>query len=49
MAAEPFWRKYIEAADRIDRRDEEQFHLSELTFATEAASWMNGEAVDGCL
>lgn len=49
MAREPFWRKYVDAADRIDRRDQELFHLSELTFATEAESWMNGNNTSDCI
>lgn len=46
MEREPFWRKYIVAANKTDRRDLEHFHLSELTFATEAESWMNGDTRD---
>jgi hypothetical protein len=36
MAHEPFWVKYIDAAERTHQRAEEIAHISELTFALDS-------------
>lgn len=46
MADEPFFAKYVRAEQKRDGRDQAEAHISELTFAIEAATWFTGGAND---
>ena len=43
MSREPFFAKYIRAAERAELRDEQDAHVSELTFAQESTTWLRGD------